>query len=347
MPVSSVVVDRASALGLASDGAVIEEVRVLDVLVGTSVTEPSARVLGALVAHALALDPPVDAADAARKLIRMATYSRVDVFGVLDAAMGQGASSLWDAVALMIRQFDSDGTGLTRPEAIVAAYALATSVSATAIGSRNHLATTCQSQTLDRVFGGVFPDDSDADVLEGELARAPRGRAATFFLGLTGWLLVSHLVRIVMRLALHYRRPAEIRISRQVVYIRTRTRMLGKTLRETDSVIPIAKLARVTRDVRYPRLGTYAGLLSLVIGSYVGVGWFLNGVKSASFSIATVGLLIVLLGVGLDLVLMSLIPARKGRGRVLFAPEKGAVTCLGGVDLEKADSLLGKIAKRY
>ena len=81
--------------------------------------------------------------------------------------------------------------------------------------------------------------------------------------------------------------------------------MLGRLLREHSTVIPREGLVRVTRDVRYPSLAMYAGLIALAIGSYLGVGLVVDGVRAASPSMLGTGLFIALLGLGLDFVLSS------------------------------------------
>jgi hypothetical protein len=347
MPASSAVQEHAATAALTPDDVTLESVRVLEALATPPSTPETSLLLGALLAYAIALDPAKETSEAtAFKLTTLATHVGVDAFVALDAAMGDGASPLWGALADLVRKHDKDGSGLSRPEAIVAACALATSESATARTLRGDVASACKTPTLARLLhaGGAAPDGSDK-MLAGEIAPAPRGPLATFFLGLVGWLLVSHVARLVGRFALQYRRPAEVRVTRQGIQVRSTTQMLGKVLRESETLIPLDGLVRATREVRFPRLGTYAGLVTLAIGSYVGVSWFIDGIRSGSFSLATVGLLIILGGVALDFALVSLLPGRKGRCRVVFVPRKGAVTCVGWVDAAKADVLLRGIAK--
>jgi len=50
--------------------------------------------------------------------------------------------------------------------------------------------------------------------------------------------------------------------------VQTRFELLGKTLRESELHIPRAALARAAREVRYPRLATYVGIATLLLGSY-------------------------------------------------------------------------------
>src|SRR5262249_5726296 len=143
-----------------------------------------------------------------------------------------------------------------------------------------------------------------------------------------------------------YRRPAEVSLSESGVRIRTRTEMLGRTLREREHVILRSGLVRVVRDVRFPRAAFYAGLLALSLGSYIGVRAFADGVRSASPSLLVVGLLIVAAGVGLDFVLGTVIPGSRGRCRVAFVPRTGPTLSVGDVDASRADDALSRFLAR-
>lgn len=182
--------------------------------------------------------------------------------------------------------------------------------------------------------------------LRGELAAPPRGAVATTALALTGILLVANAVRLVARLALAYRSPAEVTLTPESVRIESRTEMLGRTLRERKVVITREALVRAGREVRYPRASFYAGLLALAIGSYVGVAALVDGVRSASPSLLLTGLLIVAVGIALDFALASLFPGARGRCRVVFVPRRGPTICIGAVDVETADDALGLLVRR-
>jgi hypothetical protein len=171
---------------------------------------------------------------------------------------------------------------------------------------------------------------------------APRGPVLTTILALTGILFVMHAVRLVARLALAYRRPAEVSLSDAGVTMRTRTEMLGRTLREREHVIVRAGLVRVVREVRYPRTAFYAGLLALALGSYVGVRAFVDGVRAASPSLLLTGLVVVALGIAADFVLGSVLPGGRGRVRVVFVPRTGKAICVGDVDATRADDALAR-----
>lgn len=165
-------------------------------------------------------------------------------------------------------------------------------------------------------------------------------------LGVTGLLFVIGFVRILARLVLAYRVPAEVSASSAGVRIRARTELLGRTLRDREIVIGSDALARVVREVRFPRIGLYAGLFALAIGTYVGVGALVDGARVASPSLLAWGLLFVAAGVLVDLVLSSVRFGAAGKCRVVLSPRKGHVVCIGGVDPQRADAALASLAQR-
>jgi hypothetical protein len=164
-------------------------------------------------------------------------------------------------------------------------------------------------------------------------------------LAVTGLLLLIELGYLVGRYVLSLRRTAEVRVSAAGLEVRTRTAMLGKTLLESATVIPRDGLVRVTREIRYPGLPMYTGLVALTIGSYIGVGLFVDGARAGSPSMLGTGLLIALFGLGIDFALSSLIPGARGRSRLLIIPRRGPMLCLAAVEVAAADRILGRLAK--
>jgi hypothetical protein len=179
----------------------------------------------------------------------------------------------------------------------------------------------------------------------GELAPAPRGPVATGLLAFTGILFVANAARLLGRWVLAYRRPAEMTLSEDgAVRVHWRTELLGRTLRDRSVVVPRTGLARATRDVRYPSLALYAGLLALAVGSWVGVAAFVDGVRAASPSLLAWGLAIVALGLAIDFALSSLAPGARGRCRLLLVPRDGHGLCIAGVDTARADAVLARLS---
>ncbi|WP_394827539.1 hypothetical protein [Pendulispora albinea] len=292
----------------------------------------------------------------AADVLWLATHTPFDATALVDRALGEEAVTVWSAVADRVRRIDAHQLPeLGRGEALVGCIALAASPSEDAQKLVTSLRSELHDLALLRVLSGAAasagpglagPGEAAKTTaqLHGELVPAPRGWVVTTALALSGLLFVYHGVRALARLALAYRCPADIVLTAESVRVDSRVEMLGRTLRERSTVIGREGLVRAVRDVRYPRLGFYAGLLSLAVGTYIGVSTLIDGVRAASPSLLLVGLIVVAAGVGLDLLFSSIVPGAQGRCRVVFVPSKGPSVCVGSVDIASADGVLGTIA---
>jgi hypothetical protein len=323
---------------------------VLDVLStgGEGVAERA--LAAALWAHAVAESPRSRTEDEDRlagDILWLATHTAFDATTLLDRALGEEAADLWTAVADRVRRIErGKGGALGRGEAIVACAALAASSSAKAKRLSTDLATEVKDPVLLRVLATGESASTEEVRIVGELLPAPRGPIATTLLAFSGILFAVHAVRLVGRLALAYRRPAEVSFTATGVRVKTRTELLGRTLREREHVILRTGLVRVVREVRFPRAAFYAGLFALALGSYVGVRAFVDGVRAASPSLLVVGLFVVALGIGADFLLGTLLPGARGRCRIAFVPRTGPVLCVGDVDARRADDALARSLSR-
>jgi hypothetical protein len=161
----------------------------------------------------------------------------------------------------------------------------------------------------------------------------------------TGLLLVLRLGRLLGRLLLRYRRPAELQVTARGLTIRSRTELFGRTLKEREMHIPVEALLRASREVRYPRLGLYAGLVSLGAGTYLGVSLFVDGARAGSPELLGLGALFVALGAALDFGFSHLGTGARGQCRVVIVPRKGPVVAVGGADPVLADAALGRLVR--
>lgn len=314
--------------------------------------------LAGLLARGVALSPPSGAeADlrVAESLIWLATHTSIDALGSLDAALDARAEALWLAIAALIRKVDA-GTAplLGRAGALIAAAALRASPSDAAKSEARALAADARDpivRTLltDAAPAAVSTTDAPSPTgpasLSGELVSPPRGPVALVLLGATGLLAVFHLARLVARFALRYRRPAELVITAKGLTLRTKTELLGRTLREQETRIPIEALLEATREIRYPRLGLYTGLVALALGSYFGVSLFVDGARAGSPELLGIGLLLVAAGVVLDYLLENVMSGSKGRCRVVIVPRKGPRRALGDLDPARADAALARLSR--
>lgn len=311
--------------------------------------------LGALLARSVAASPPagVEAEDKmAGELLWLAAHAGFDAFPSLDVALGSRASGLWGALCDLIRRIDRGReSSFDRADATVGALALRSASLEDARAAARKLADEVEDPTLAELLRGgqsvgSAPLEGGEIKLTGELQPAPRAAWLTALTALTGWMLIENAARFLSRTALQRRSPAELEITSEGLRVRARTEMLGKVLREVEHVVPLDGLAVASREVRFPRLALYAGLLALMLGSYVGASLLGDGIKAASPSLLGQGLLILAIGIALELGATALFPGARGRCRVILVPKKGRTLCLGDVDAENARRTLASIPRR-
>jgi hypothetical protein len=345
---TALALERAAALDLTRDEASTPFGNALDLLQRDPEGSAERALARALAAHALATRPLSSADDCDRAvgaLVWLAARTPFDASGLLDRALGDSSNELfWAAMADRVRRADhgtlpAAGCG----EGLVAAIAIASSESEIVQAYLATLAGQVQDPKLAYVLAGGR-GRSVASSARGEMAPKPRGSLATIALGVTGIVLLVHVARLVARFGLAYRKPAEVALGTQGdIRIRWRTEILGRTVAEHDVLLPNAQIARAVRDVRYPSLALYVGLLALASGSFVGVSTLVYGARVGSPSVIAIGIGFVALGIAIDFILSSLAPGRLGRCRMLVVPRRGTALCVGGMDLEAADALLSRL----
>jgi hypothetical protein len=301
----------------------------------------------ALAAHALAAHRPNqgEEAVAAHDLLWLAANSPYDALGLIDRALGGDAPRLWTAIHDALRNGLANVLG--PPPLVPLAGPQSSRSSLPPLGSppRSSLPPLPSAPPATAAAASVRPV---AAPVSGVMSPAPRGPVATALLGLTGVLFVWHAARLFGRFALAYRTPAEVAVSDDGgVRVRWHVELLGRTLRDCDVLVPRATLARAAREVRFSGAALYGGLFALALGSYVGVSAFVDGVRAASPALLVAGLGIIALGLGLDFVFTCVLPAARGRCRVLFVPRRGAKLCVSEVDRAHADAMLANLASGF
>jgi hypothetical protein len=332
----------AGELGLADADAETPLGNALTVLERGPEGEQERALARAMFAHVVAEHGEKDGEDRlAGDVLWLAAMTPFDCTLLLDRALGDRAPDLLRAMADRVKAIDARPTH-GRAEAIVGVAALASSPSAREILA--DLGGKLADPTLRRLAIASAPPAEDREHrLEGEMVPAPRSPWATAVLALSGLLFVLAGARLLFRLALGLRSPAEILVKGDKIRIRARTTVLGRTVREREIVFGTGGIVRATREVRYPRAAFYAGLVALAVGSVVGVSLFVDGVRAASPSLLVWGLLVVGLGVAADFAMSSLVPGAVGECRIAFAPASGRTVCVGGVDIARADEVLARV----
>ena len=192
--------------------------------------------------------------------------------------------------------------------------------------------------------------------LEGQVGRAKASGFLFALQVLTGVALVRALAQTFARHVLWLRRRARLRVSPRGVEILSKTHILGHSFKETRELIPLTELRAIRRETRYSGVGLYVGLGCLLLGTIVGSGLVLDGLRvpGTSPSLLTVGLSLILVGVALDFALSKWTTTVAGRGALLLKRAGGAHVLVHDLDptapaelIERLSRLSGFSAARF
>lgn len=304
--------------------------------------------LGALLSLAIQSDPPAEASEAvdlAFDLVWLATKTPCDALRSLDEALGPDAGPIWYGVALVVSSPESVPADFGPTEALVAAAALRQSTSPEAQTLRVEA---CE-RVLDPVLRALLaPETRELGALTGELRPSPRSGALTALLALTLLLFLINAVRFASRFFFAYRKPASVQLGSQGIELSYRVQLMGQVLRERSTLVPFSNVALVTREIKYARVGLYAGLLALLLGTYLGAGLFVDGVRvpGGSAPLLALAASFIAIGLGADFVLSTGADSARGRCRLVVATLQGRSFCLGGLDPRLVDGWLLALAER-
>ncbi|MBI3203353.1 MAG: hypothetical protein HYZ29_17575 [Myxococcales bacterium] len=309
-------------------------------------TESEALLIALLLALGTASDfpsAPETELSRAKELAWLAAHTRINALLVMDSAIEpEKVGAFWRALASLAEPSRAEDPAT----ATAALAALAASGSERGRAAALELATSTRDPLVRALLGRGSA--ATAPRLDGELSPAPRGPIATTLLALTGLLFVARGARLLGRLGLAFKQPAEVRLTDRGLELSHRTELLGRVLKKHETLIPLTNLARVTREVRYPRVGLYLGLFALALGSYVGVGLFVDGarVPGGSAQLLGMGLVVVALGLAIDYGLTVLSDNARGRCRLVVEPKKGRRLCVGALDPARADAMLAALSQQ-
>lgn len=316
---------RAKEQGLGTDQAVTPFGDVLAILERGPDTPAEADILAAFAAQGLRdlLEAAPEAQRAAAfrdvlpRLDWLMTFSSVDPYVHVDATLAPATARIvWDELAkATLAEGDRDEGRIVR--------LLRTEVLCrTAPDVRAAL---CRdvSRSSDPVVAGLARTLGlgDAAAATGDAAAALTGRVGPRPVGMlrrtlalcTGWALLRTIFGAAGRYLLGFRRTMSVAIAPRGLVCHRKVELLGKTIRESEEVVPFAGLAAVERESRYPYLYLLVGVGGLALGAIWGVLRVFDGIRGSYAPLALVGLAAIALGVVFDLGLSALWPARKGR----------------------------------
>jgi hypothetical protein len=296
--------------------------------------------LGALGAASLA-EPP---ANLALALAWVAAHTPFDPLLAAPAASRDLEARLLPALFDVARLYDEGDPLVDRAVATVATLTLTRAPETARAELLGRARLTLRDPSLVALLGEAPSARSTEPVgFDAEETSAPRSPWLTALLLVTFLLPLVAVARAFASLALRLRRPATVSVSQSGVTIRTRTELLGKTLRETESFIPASGLTKAAREVRYPSLPTYVGVGALLLGSFVGLRLVLDGARAGSPEFLSLGAVLLLAGLVIDYV-TSRLPSRSAdRCRLLFVPTKGRTVALTAAPRGAADRALAQL----
>jgi hypothetical protein len=159
-------------------------------------------------------------------------------------------------------------------------------------------------------------------------------------------MLLRALFTLVATTLFGLQRSARVDLTPSGVEVKGRVELLGRVIKDASALHPLSGIASIRRDVRYPSLHLYAAIAALIAGAFPGVAMLAWGATSASPRLIAFGLGAILAGVVLDFVLVVLVPAMRGRARLVLVPRRGDTVCIADVDIAAADRLLNDLSRR-
>lgn len=180
--------------------------------------------------------------------------------------------------------------------------------------------------------------------ISGRVRRIPRGGWLVLVRWLTGWALLCWLGRL-LGAAIRLRRIAEIELAERTMFLRFRTEMLWRKINETEQVITLDSLQRVSRHARYPALSMAVGMASLSAGVALGAIWAFDGLASRDAALL-IAAAVAFAGAALDLALDILSPGLAKRVAVEIETRQGFKAHLAGVPLQQANRFFEELSRR-
>lgn len=161
--------------------------------------------------------------------------------------------------------------------------------------------------------------------LTGRLRRAPRAGWVWAIQAVSGYLVVKTVGRLFTQYVLWSRHEARVRVSPRGLEVVSRQHLLGRPFKERRELVPLTELRAIARETRYRGLLLYVGLACLLVGSFLGTGLLLDGLRvpGTSPSLLTVGLGLLAVGVAIDFCLSRWSTVVQGRGALRVERQRG------------------------
>ncbi len=286
---------------------------------------------------------PEEELEVTKLLVWLEANTRLSVLAPLAQRLEEGRGAFWSSLGGVCVD-----ANVPRGEALIAAVALSSGDSDETRPARERASLGAPPGVLCLLSGALESmSPLQMDSLEGELGPTPRSALGTVIATMTLWLFVSHAIRAIGRMVLGYRSPARLQLTDVGLVLHLHTEMLGRKLRERSTLVPYSEVAQLTRETRFARAGLYAGLGALILGTYFGAGFFVDGMRAPGGSPSLLGIapLLMVLGLVADFALTSLTDGMRGKCSLIVSPRRGHRWALAGVEPTRADALLARVVR--
>lgn len=141
---------------------------------------------------------------------------------------------------------------------------------------------------------------------------------------LSGYLLFRWIAILAARHLLGFESECRVRFDGERLRLTRTSRLLGRTISESEEVVLGKDVLMVGYERRYPHMLLLLGALGLLLGAIVGVGWIVDGIQASYVPIAIFGLGALAVGVGFDVGLGALADYIGPRGGLMLTLRKDA-----------------------
>jgi len=195
-------------------------------------------------------------------------------------------------------------------------------------------------------WGGRREEEKTDPVnIKGRTGRVPTYGFSTLLRVITGWTLISWLLRL-FSYAIGYRRHMELELHKETLFIHMRTMFLGRLVREEQEIRRLNAIVGGGRHVRYPALHLLVGVISLSLGILLGGILGFDGFRTGGITLL-IAAGVVFFGGCLDLVLDTLVPAFANKVALDIYINARQTIRIVDVPIEDTENFLHKLGQRF
>lgn len=187
---------------------------------------------------------------------------------------------------------------------------------------------------------------TNAVMVKGEVSRMPAWAPVRVFMAITGLMLIQSVLRLIARYLLALKGLATATVEGEHIVLTTEWSIMGRRIRIVKTTALLRHMDAVRFENRQRYLHLLVGFGALVVGTLVGMQWFLDGLRAGYPYLVLLGAAVVGAGVIADIALYLLVPRGPGRNHLVFALGPWT-TRLIGVDSSSAKKFLETLESNW